>query len=289
MEKLENLRELQKIPFTKANLHTHSTFCDGKDTPEENVLAAIKKGFKILGFSSHSLYPFWTECNMLVADFPKYCGEIKSLKEKYKNQIEIRLGFEADYIPGITFPRFDSYNEFQPDFLIGSVHFIFQKDGVFAVDDTPEKLFSALEKYYKGDEKLLVGDYFAAEREMLEKGDFTIIGHADLIRKFNEKHNFFDENAEWYKRELKTLAKAISKAGVVAEINTGAMSRGWTTKPYPSEYFLTLLHEENVPVTFSSDSHAAENLDFGFDLALSCAKKAGYTEIVVPGTGFFKI
>ncbi len=286
MEKIENLHE---IPFIKANLHTHSTFCDGKNTLEENVLAALKKGFKILGFSSHSLYPFYTESNMLVADFSKYCDEIKKLKEKYKDKIELRLGFEADYIPGITFPRFDFYSEFNPDFLIGSVHFIYQKDGIFAVDDTPEKLFAMLEKYYKDDGKKLVGDYFEAEREMLEKGDFTVIGHADLIRKFNEKHAFFDENAEWYKRELKNLAKAISKAGVIAEINTGAMSRGWTTKPYPSEYFLALLRKENVPVTLSSDSHSAENLDFGFDLALSCAKKAGYKEIVIPGTGFFKI
>ena len=280
---------MKGIPPVKANLHTHSTFCDGKNTLEENVLAAIQKGVKILGFSSHSMFPFWTETYMQPADFEKYCVEIKNLKEKYKNQIEIRLGFEADYIPGITFPCFEEYKKFQPDFLIGSVHFIYQKDGIFAVDDSPEKLFDALKKYYKNDEKKLVGEYFASEREMLEKGDFTILGHADLIRKFNEKFPFFDENAEWYKRELKALACSIASSGVIVEINTGAISRGWKTNPYPSGFLLSLLCEKNVPLTLSSDAHSAENLDCGFELAVQCAKKAGCKELVVPGYGYYKI
>lgn len=235
------------------------------------------------------MFPFWTETYMQPADFEKYCAEIKNLKEKYKEKIEIRLGFEADYIPGVSSPRAAGYEKFQPDFLIGSVHFIYQKDGIFAVDDSPEKLFDALKKYYKNDEKKLVGEYFAAEREMIEKGGFAILGHADLIRKFNEKFPFFDENAEWYRRELKTLAGVIDSFGVTVEINTGAISRGWKTNPYPSDFLLSLLREKNVPLTFSSDAHSAENLDCGFELAVQCAKKAGYKELVVPGCGFFRI
>lgn len=253
------------------------------------MLAAIQKGFKILGFSSHSMFPFWTETYMQPENFEKYCSEIKNLRQKYQDKIEIRLGFEADYIPGISFPRFDDYKKFQPDFLIGSVHFIFQKDGIFAVDDSPEKLFAALKKYYQNDEKKLIGEYFASEREMLKKGDFTILGHADLIRKFNEKFPFFDETSEWYKREEKTLADAISSSGVIVEINTGAISRGWKTNPYPSDNLLSLLHERNVPLTLSSDAHSAENLDCSFDDAILRAKKAGYTELVIPATGAFQI
>lgn len=283
------MKTFPQLPFTKSNLHTHSTFCDGKNSLEENVLAAIQKGFKILGFSSHSMFPFWTETYMHPENFEKYCAEIKNLRQKYQDKIEIRLGFEADYIPGISFPRFDDYKKFQPDFLIGSVHFIFQKDGIFAVDDSPEKLFAALKKYYQNDEKKLVGEYFASEREMLKKGDFTILGHADLIRKFNEKFPFFDETSEWYKREEKTLADAISSSGVIVEINTGAISRGWKTNPYPSDNLLSLLHERNVPLTLSSDAHSAENLDCGFDDAILRAKKAGYTELVIPATGSYKI
>ena len=34
------------------DLHMHTTFCDGKNTPEEIVLYAIDKGFSAIGFSA---------------------------------------------------------------------------------------------------------------------------------------------------------------------------------------------------------------------------------------------
>ncbi|MBQ0050439.1 MAG: histidinol-phosphatase [Treponema sp.] len=273
----------------KANLHTHSLFCDGKDSLEENVLAAIEKKFDILGFSSHSLYPFWLECNMEPQKFEEYCAEVNRLKEAYKDKIKIMLGFEADYIPGVTFPTYKNYSKFKPDYLIGSVHFVYKKSGIFAIDESPESFKKALDEIYGGDIKKLVCDYFEAEKEMLQTGDFDIIGHCDLVRKFNEKYNFFDEESGWYKREVKALAKEIAKAGVIAEINTGGISRGWITSQYPSDYFLGCLNELKVPVIFSSDAHSRDTLDGSFDLAAASAKKAGYKEIMIPGTGYCDI
>lgn len=266
--------------YIKSNLHTHSTFCDGKNTLEENVIAAIKKGIKVLGFSSHSHYPFWTECNMKPDDFPSYCQEIHRLQKKYEGEITIRLGFEADFIPGITLPRHENYAKFEPDYLIGSVHFIFQRDGIFGVDASPEEWKAGIEKYYGGNVKDAVHDYFDLEKEMLLRGDFELLGHPDLVRKFNEKYPLFDENESWYKTELKEMAESISKSGRATEINSGAISRGWLSKPYPSLYFLEKLHENKVPVAITADAHAAENLDCAFDESLLLAKKAGYTEII---------
>ena len=266
--------------YIKSNLHTHSTFCDGKNTPEENVISAIQKGLKVLGFTSHSMYPFWSDTYMQPENFASYCEEIHRLQKKYEAEIKIRLAFEADFIPGVSVPRHENYSAFNPDYLIGSIHFIFQRDGVFAVDNNPETLQEGAKKYYNGDFKGLIGDYFAIQKEMLEKGDFEILGHPDLVRKFNEKFPLFDENENWYKEYLKDFAKALSKKGIASEINTGAISRGWLTKPYPSEYFLSLLHEAKVPIALNADAHSAENLDCAFDLGRALAKKAGYTEII---------
>ncbi|MBR4599085.1 MAG: exo-alpha-sialidase, partial [Treponema sp.] len=90
----------------------------------------------------------------------------------------------------------------------------------------------------------------------------------------------FDEGESWYKDMLKDLAGAVSRSGRATEINTGAISRHWLTKPYPSEYFLNLLHEAKVPLALTADAHSAENLDTAFDLGRELAKKAGYTEII---------
>ena len=270
----------------KINLHTHTTFCDGKNTPEENVQSAIKKGMNILGFSSHSTFPHPFGDSIKADKFNEYRTEILSLKKKYEGQIKIKYGFEADYIENVCKPDFASYSEFAPEYLIGSVHYLNNGENspeqMLPVDWSAQKLADGVKTLYGGSTRKLIQHYFETERKMLRECSFSIIGHPDLIRKFNEKTPFFDETEAWYKDELKLTAKEIARAGVIAEINTGAISRGYTTTPYPSLYFLELLHEHNVPVMLSSDSHSAEHLDCAFELALENAKKAGYRELAFP-------
>ena len=262
----------------KTNYHTHTTFCDGKSTAEEMVLSAMRCGFDTLGFSSHAMFPFSSDWHMKVEEIDLYCGEINRLKEKYADKILIKLGFEADYIAPITDPTFENYRRFKPEFIIGSVHFITTQDGIFPVDESLRTLKDGIKKYFQNDAKKAVQSYFDIERQMLRKGGFSILGHADLITKFQEKEKLFDESEIWYKNELKATADEIKRSGVVAEINTGAISRGYRTVPYPSEYFLSLLQERNVPVTINSDAHHADSLDTAFSLAEELARKVGYKE-----------
>ena len=265
----------------KTNFHTHTIFCDGKNTPEENVLSAIKKGMTRLGFSAHSLYPFSLEGNLNHTQHGAYSEEIRHLQKKYADKIQIFLGFEADFIPGFCSPRFENFAEFNPDFLIGSVHFIPTEKRPLAVDNKPAILADGIRDVFDGDVQKAVGCYFSLQREMLLHGDFTILGHADLIRKFNGTLHLFDENDAWYKAEVEATAKAIAKAGVIAEINTGAISRGYMTSPYPSDYFLSRLFAYHVPIMINSDAHNADALDCAFDLAAERAKKAGYKEVAL--------
>ena len=267
----------------KTNFHTHTTFCDGKNTPEEMVQTAIEKGIERLGFSAHSMYPYASDWHLESRQHNAYTQEIRRLQKKYAGSIQIFLGFEADYIPGICSPRFENFAEFKPDFLIGSVHFLANPVKMFAVDNNPPELEEGIRDAFNGDVRKATGYYFSLQKEMLSRGDFTILGHADLIRKFNGKLRLFSEDEEWYKKELQSLAEAIAKSGVIVEINTGAISRGYMTSPYPSAYLLSLLHEKKVPVMINSDAHTATALDCAFDLAADLAKKAGYREKAVLG------
>ena len=290
---------------SKINLHTHSTFCDGKNTAEEMVLSAIQKGLSVLGFSGHCMHPLnpefykpvdniWHMPAQRIAD---YAAEIRRLAKKYEGQIKIQLGFEAEFFCsaryGDAVPDKASYSSFSPDYLIGSVHFINAADedfGFYTVDNKPEYVEQALVRWYKKpdgtiDGKAVVCDYFEAERQMLRRGNFEIMGHPDLIRLRNTVLHFFDENDSWYKEELKLTAKQAAAAGVIAEINTGAIARGMMTDVYPGAQFLEYLKEQGVPVCINSDAHKIENIDFGFDFAGECAKKAGYDELSYPVDG----
>ena len=114
---------------------------------------------------------------------------------------------------------------------------------------------------------------------MLKEANFNIIGHADLVRKNNEKLCMFNENDSWYREEIKITADEIKKAGVIAEINTGAIARGTMDDVYPSAEFLSLLRERSVPVTINTDCHSPDKIDCGYERALQAALKAGYSEL----------
>jgi histidinol-phosphatase (PHP family) len=289
----------------KINLHTHSTFCDGRFPAEEMVLAAIEKGFTILGFSGHSIHPLNPDFyapekswHILPENLTAYVHEILRLKEKYEPQIKILLGFEADFLEdntaskkiGNAVPDKAAFAKFSPDYLIGSVHFVTNQKGFYTVDFDPENVQKGLLELYgdkngKVDYKAAVCEYYEAERKMLERGNFEILGHADLIKKTNPVLHFFDDNESWYKEQLKLTAKAAAKAGVIAEINTGAIARSILKDPYPSQQFLEYFKDEGVPVCISSDAHFTDKIDCAWELAAEYAKKAGYKELTYPIAG----
>lgn len=262
----------------KTNYHTHTSFCDGKSTAEEMVKAAIQKKFDILGFSSHSMYPFGETWHIAPRDHAPYVKEIARLKKAYKNKIEILTGFEADFIPSLCMPSHERFEEFNPDYLIGSVHFIRNEKGFVTVDEAASGVKAGIDKLFNGNGKKFTQEYFYLEREMLKHGDFEILGHCDLIRLRNQEIHFFNEEESWYKSELNALVKAIKKSGVIVELNTGAIARKLMDDIYPSSPLLELLHDANVPITINSDAHKTTTLDAAFDIAQKKAREAGYTE-----------
>lgn len=251
----------------KANYHTHTLFCDGRNTPEEMVAAAIEKGFDTLGFTAHAMYPFDGEGYLPTARYGEYVRTVRSLAETYKGRINILLGFEADYLPGRTTPDRARYAPFRPDYLIGSIHFVCagSPERLVAVDHSPERLASGIRKFFGGDAKAYLMAYFAALRDMVSHCEFDIVGHPDLPRKFNGTLRYFDEDASWYREELRRTADALAASGKTVEINTGAISRGWMDDAYPSREFRRLLAERGVRMVVNSDAHTADGLDCGFD------------------------
>ncbi|MDO4505437.1 MAG: histidinol-phosphatase [Spirochaetales bacterium] len=263
----------------RTNYHTHTEFCDAKHSAEEMVLAAIEKNISILGFSSHAMYPFNAGWHIKSDGYSAYVTEINRLKEKYADKIKIYTGFEVEYIDGISVPTFDAYSEFKPDYLIGSVHFVPGNGGYYEADGGENSVRERIGKFFGGSVKKAVQEYFSCERKLLKDGDFTFLGHCDLVQKQNIKSMLFDENESWYKKELKVLAKEIGKSGVCVEVNTGAICRLGARGPYPSPYLLEQLKANNVPLTINSDAHTAGGIDCWFDEAVQYIKKAGYTEL----------
>lgn len=260
----------------KTNYHTHTTFCDGKNTPEEMLISALQKGFDILGFSAHAMHPFASFWHLSCRDFDAYTAEIARLKKAYAGKITVALGFEADYLPPLSAPEKSRYAQFGAEYVIGSVHYA--AGGAFAVDADAREVARGIKNHFGGDGKKFVLEYFRNVRNMIYSCDFDIAGHIDVIRKRNGELNFFDERDDWYMREIELTAKAAAQQGVIVEINTGGIARGAIDDVYPSRDFLSALNALGVPVMINSDAHNADGLDYAFERARLCAKNAGYAE-----------
>ena len=247
------------------DLHVHTTFSDGKNTPEEVVLEAIARKMKVIGFSDHSYTAFDESWCMKKGDIPLYRACITELRGRYADRIKILCGIEQDFY---SEEPTDGY-----DYVIGSVHYIRAGEEFIPVDESPEILRAAAEKHFGGDLFVLIEDYYRTVAQVVEKTHADIIGHFDLVTKFNEDGSLFDEADPRYLAASRAAADALLKTGKPFEINTGAISRGYRTSPYPSVALRDYIHGRGGSFILSSDSHAKETLCFRFEVLENEVKK----------------
>ena len=249
-----------------SDFHIHTCYCDGKDSPENIILQAISLGMKKLGFSGHAHTPFDEDACMSLENTEKYKREISRLKREYQSKIKIFCGVEQDY--------FSDTDASSYDFIIGSVHYVECGGEFLSVDDTPEILSRLIHKC-NDDPYEVAAKYFALVSDVVNKTGANIIGHFDLLTKFNAGNKFFDEHNQRYKNAARSALDALLKTGRPFEINTGAIAKGYKNFPYPSREILEYISAHNGRVILSSDAHKKENLMYEFPKYEALAKSLG--------------
>lgn len=257
----------------KSDVHTHTSYCDGADSPERMVRGAIAAGCTTVGFSGHSYLGHKSDWAMSGDGQKDYIADVLALREKYADKIQVLLGIEQDYGSGIP--------DYAFDYVIGSVHAVMKNGMRIEVDDTPKSFFGAVRELYGGNAMAVVRDYYALAAGVVDRTHCDIIGHFDLITKFNEKFPFVDtESYEYLSVAFEALDALIEKHKIF-EINTGAVSRGWKARAYPDEPILRRLAEKKASVMLTSDAHCRKNILYGFDDAAEYAKSCGIRELCV--------
>lgn len=237
--------------------HVHTIFSDGKDTPEAVAAAAYQRGFAALGFSDHSHTDHDPSYCMRREQYPEYRARIAALKVTYAGKMDIFCGVEQD---GFSAEPTDGF-----DYVVGSLHYMKIAGEFVEVDGSAEILKAAAEKYFGGDILSVAECYYETLTERILPMQPDIIGHFDLISKFNEGNALFPESDGRYRNAWKKAADALLTLGVPFEVNTGAISRGYRTEPYPSPEIMTYLAEKGGTFLLSSDSHSADTLGYAFE------------------------
>ncbi len=246
----------------RVDLHNHTALCNhATGTTEEYIKRAIELKIDLFGFSEHAPMNFDEKYRLKLEDKEYYENDVLFLKEKYKNDIEILLGYEVDYLKG-DYILHEVINS-KVDYLIGSVHFINDGWGF----DNPE----FIGQYKNKDIDTIWEDYFEAITNMIKSSKFDIVGHLDLIKVFK----FLP------KKDIKSIAKValtqIKKSNMVVEINSAGYRKP-IGEQYPSKALLELCFELNIPITFSSDAHSVDQVGLNYEKSRALAKEIGYTK-----------
>ena len=247
---------------TRIDLHNHTTRCNhAEGTVDEYIQKAIELGIDIYGFSEHAPMDFDPDYRLAFEEMDAYRDDVLQAKEKYKDEINILLGYEVDWLPGHMDDRVLNADV---DYLIGSVHFIDKWSF-----DNPEFLAGWKNK----DIDEIWKAYFEATEAMAKSGKFDIVGHLDLIKVFKYMP----------KQDTRVLAKsalqAIKKSNMVLELNAAGLRKP-IGEIYPSRSLLEVAYELDIPITFSSDAHAVEQVGFAYEQTTKMAREIGYRKAV---------
>ena len=254
----------------KSNLHTHTTWCDGKNTPREMVETALSLGFHTLGFSSHSYTPFDT--SFCLKDSKGYVREIRTLQKEYEGRIQLLLGVELDALGEC---------DFDPDYIIGAAHYVTAKGMHYIIDNTYACQRQLIDEGFGGNAMDAVKAYFESLPEMVYRKKPDIVAHFDVFAKFNEQYPVFDEQSEEYLALAYAAVDGIMEGCKLFEVNTGGVYRGYRAAPYPALPILKYIHDRGGEVVITTDAHKTEGLNFGFDKAKEVIRQAGFERLRV--------
>ena len=267
----------------KQNLHTHTTYADGRDAPEALVLEALDKGFGSIGFSEHSYMSFSPMRQQLfIEDMARYRSEVRALKEKYRGSLDIFCGLELEFYSDVPVDGFD--------YLIGSVHYLDVDGKICGFDRGRAETETYIDTHFGGSGLAFAEAYFRTVARLPEKGKIDILGHFDLVTKNNEDGRLIDTASKAYLQAGFEAIHALKGSIPLFEINTGAISRGYRTAPYPQLEFLKEFNRCGFGPVLTSDCHDKNFLDCHFDEAAQLARLAGFrSRYILTDNGFREV
>lgn len=258
-------------------------FCKhAKGGLEDVVQRAIAAGFSHYGLSEHvaryrdeDLFPEEKALALtpedLVTAFEAYVPRARELQARYADRIELLVGFETERLPpGDWVARMQSARaRLQIDYIVGSVHDV---DGL-VVDYKPEVTRAVAEQV--GGVEELHARYFDALAQLVTELRPEVVGHIDLIRKFDGEQPSFSPRA-W--KHLERTLDAVQAAGAVLDVNAATRRRG-LGPVYPLPQILERARAMGIGVTLGDDSHGAHDVGVGLSACMQAIAAAGYREV----------
>ena len=243
--------------------HMHTTLCKhARGAPADYAKEAEKKGLRGITFTCHSPMPFgWNPgVRMSINQLPQYVAMIEKTRGDFAGRVDVRLGLESDYMPGMEAWLEDLHKKADFSYILGSVH--------------PQTLeYQAI--YLEGSSRLAYErSYFENLANAAESGLFDCLSHPDLVKIVHPKQYDVSAHLDTIRRALDRIART----GIAMELNTSGVN-----KPYPEMNpgmeILGEMARRHIPVVLGSDSHDPYRVGADFDKALDKLESVGYESV----------
>ena len=230
---------------------------------------ATERGIAELGVSEHIYrfhqalevwrHPFWER--YAIDDVDAYC-------EFVREQTDLRLGIEADFVPGAEDRMVNLLSSRDFDYVVGSVHFI--REGAVDMDD-----YSVWDAGRSVEE--IWRRYFETIGEAARSGMFDVLAHPDLVKVWGRERPLPEGDLRRY---YELAMDGIAESGIAIEVSTAGL-RKRVQELYPAPAFLEMCLEAGAPVALSSDAHRPEEIGADYDRAQELLAALGVSELSV--------
>ncbi len=243
--------------------HMHTPLCKhARGNPADYAKQAEDKGLRGITFTCHSPMPFgWNpSVRMTVHQLPQYVDMISEARDEFAGRVDVRLGMESDYLPGMENWLEDLHNKADFSYILGSVH-----------PQTEE--YKSI--YLKDSARLeYESSYFKNLANAAESGLFDCLSHPDIVKIVHPKQYQVADHQDTIKLALDRIART----GVAMELNTSGVNKSYR-EMNPGMVILAEMAKRDIPVVLGSDSHDPWRVAADFDKALDKLLSGGYQRV----------
>jgi histidinol-phosphatase (PHP family) len=246
--------------FTTGNAERYREAATGRGITELGVSEHIHRFEQALDVWQH---PFWRFSAR--DDLDAYCAFVRE-------ETDLKLGIEADFIPGREDRMAELLEARDWDYVIGSVHFLADR-GVDAEYNETGTNWDVWQGARNADE--VWKRYFETLAECASSGLYDLLAHPDLVKVWGPARPMPERDLRFF---YEPAVQAIADAGIAVELSTAGLRKP-VGELYPARTFLEMVADAGNPVTLSSDAHSPDHLGYGYAEALDLLRDVGITEL----------
>ncbi len=242
--------------------HCHTPLCKhATGLPAEYARFAQAHHLRGIIFTDHCPLPGGASAGLRMApeEFDTYVDLIERVRESFAGVVDVRLGLESDYYPGVEPWLEKLHARTQLHYVLGSVH---------------HHLQDYRARYDTGNAFEYQKTYFEHLALSAESGLYDALAHPDLIKN--------DRPAEWHfgriEPHIERALDRVAKTGVALELNTSGVNKSYP-EMNPGLAMLALAHARGIPVVLGADAHRPERVGDGYAVALRMLRSVGYAEV----------